>query len=202
MSLIHVSSQGDKGGSATRFSNFFPNPIIIEPNSQVALVNIILSPNGNVLIDDTNNVLYFAIGALSASTQGASQNRVVIAEGEYTAAELAVLLTDGLNAMTFQAPYYKFASPTGGGWLVSLNTDSTTGKPVSYEFKNTQNDQPAITAWAGRAGWTTSGSATFAADQVEFESLDAYTSTATGAAGTRVAANYFGVSKANVAAND
>ena len=195
MSLIHVSSQGDKGGSSTRFSNFFPNPIIIEPNSQVALVNIILSPNGNVVIDETNNTLIFAIGSVIGGKDTVSpQNRVVIASGEYTADELAVLITDGMNALTFQAAYYKFGDPTGGGWLVTvIKVDE---KPTAFKFLNTQNDQPALKAYASRAFWEATGGTTYAADQLEYEDI------VTNPAVPEAPNSFFGVLKADVAANN
>ena len=195
MSLIHVSSQGDKGGSSTRFSNFFPNPIIIEPNSQVALVNIILSPNGNVVIDETNNILVFAIGSVIGSVDTVSpQNRVVIAAGEYTADELAVLITDSMNALTFQGAYYKFADPTGGGWAVSvIKVDE---KPSAFKFENTQNDQPALKAYASRAFWEATGGTTFAADQLEYEDIT------TSPAVPEAPNSFYGVFKADVAANN
>tara|TARA_R110002124_G_C8973954_1_gene515586 strand:- start:10275 stop:12065 length:1791 start_codon:yes stop_codon:yes gene_type:complete len=194
MSLIHVSSQGDKGGSSTRFSNFFPNPIIIEPNSQVALVNIILSPNGNVVIDETNNTLIFAIGSVIGGKDTVSpQNRVVIASGEYTADELAVLITDGMNALTFQGAYYKFADPTGGGWLVTvIKVDE---KPSAFKFQNTQNDQPALKAYASRTNWEATGGTTYAADQLEYEDIT------TSPAVPEAPNSFFGVYKADVAAN-
>ena len=62
MSLISLNSGGDLGGNPSRFSNYFPNPIIFQPNSQIALLNIVVNPNGQIHIIDNNNTFYFRIG--------------------------------------------------------------------------------------------------------------------------------------------
>ena len=142
MSLIHLSSQGDNGGTATRFSNFFPNPIVIEPNSQVALVNVVLNPNGNIQIDDSNNSLFFSIGVITGATPN-PQHKITVAEGEYSPQLLADTLTDLLNAQTTQQPYRKLVGGTLG-WNVSIVKDTTTQEPRAFKFSNTQNTLPAV----------------------------------------------------------
>ena len=151
MSLIHLSSQGDNGGTATRFSNFFPNPIVIEPNSQVALVNVVLNPNGNVQIDDSNNVLFFSIGAITGGAPN-PQHKITVPEGEYSAQLLADTLTDLLNDKTSQQPYRKLVGGTLG-WNVSIVKDTTTLEPRAFKFSNTQNLQPAIEGFNKKADY-------------------------------------------------
>ena len=203
MSLIHLSSQGDAGGSANRFSNYFPNPIIIEPNSQVALVNIVLTPNGSIIIDSTNNILYFVIGSAKGAAAN-PQNKVVIPLGDYTPDALATAIQTGLNNGTYQAPYRYFDGVAGTiGWVVSIVKDTTTQQPRAFEIKNTQNPQPELEGFANLANTTTIGGAGYAADQMTFEAKSINDGTTKNAAGSLIGAfNWTGLTKENVAANN
>ena len=127
MSLIHLSSIGDNGGSATRFSNYFPNPIIIEPNSQVALVNCVLNPDGNIIINEDNNLLYFSIGVIGGTTPN-PQHELIVPHGDYTPEDLATELTTQLNALTLQQPYRRLDGATTGGWQVSIVNDTAANR--------------------------------------------------------------------------
>ena len=62
MSLVNLDSFGANGSTPNNFRNFFPNPIVLPPNSQVALVNIKLNTNRKIVITRYNNLLYFRIG--------------------------------------------------------------------------------------------------------------------------------------------
>ena len=152
MSLIHLSSIGDNGGSATRFSNYFPNPIIIEPNSQVALVNCVLNPDGNIIINEDNNLLYFSIGVIGGSTPN-PQHELIVPHGDYTPDDLATELTTQLNALTLQQPYRRLSGATTGGWQVSIVNDTTTLDPRAFKFQSVQNVQPAITGFNKKDDW-------------------------------------------------
>ena len=203
MSLIHLSSQGDAGGSANRFSNYFPNPIIIEPNSQVALVNIVLTPNGSILIDSTNNILYFVIGTAKGTAPN-PQNKVVIPVGDYTPDALATAIQTGLNNGTFQAPYRYFEGVTGTiGWVVSVVEDTTTQQPRAFEIKNTQNPQPELEGFANLSNTQVIGSVGYAADQMTIEAKSINDGATKNAAGSLIGAfNWTGLTKEDVAAND
>tara|TARA_R110002049_G_scaffold305677_1_gene502957 strand:+ start:1067 stop:2842 length:1776 start_codon:yes stop_codon:yes gene_type:complete len=204
MSLIHLSSQGDAGGSANRFSNYFPNPIIIEPNSQVALVNIVLTPNGSIIIDSTNNVLYFVIGSAVSSSVANPQNKVVIPIGDYTPDALATAIQNGLNNGTYQAPYRYFDGVAGTiGWQVSIVEDTTTQQPRAFEIKNTQNPQPELEGIANLANTETIGGVGYAADQMTFEAKSINDGTTKNAAGSLIGAfDWTGLTKEDVVAND
>ena len=152
MSLIHLSSKGDAGGSATRFSNYFPNPIIIEPNSQVALVNCVLNPDGDIIITPDNNKLYFSIGVISGTTPN-PQHEVIVPTGDYTPAELATQLTTLLNTNTLQQAYRRLSGATAGGWNVSVVADTASGEPRAFKFQSVQNAQPALTGAADDERW-------------------------------------------------
>ena len=152
MSLIHLSSIGDNGGSATRFSNYFPNPIIIEPNSQVALVNCVLNPDGNIIINESNNLVYFSIGVIGGTTPN-PQHELIVPHGDYTPNDLASELTTQLNALTTQQAYRRLTGATTGGWTVSVVLDTASGDPRAFKFQSVQNVQPAITGFNKKENW-------------------------------------------------
>lgn len=170
MSLIHLSSIGDNGGSATRFSNYFPNPIIIEPNSQVALVNCVLNPDGNIIISEGNNLLYFSIGVIGGTTPN-PQHELIVPHGDYTPTDLAAELTTQLNALTTQQAYRRLTGATTGGWNVSVVLDTSSGDPRAFKFQSVQNVQPAITGFNKSADWKAIDSTT-AANRITRASAD------------------------------
>ena len=118
MSLITLNSNGQ---SPFLFTNHFPQPIKIPPNSQVCLLKFLHFRDSSVYnITSSNNTLRFVIGNTSYDA-----TRVLrLIEGQYSGAEFATQLALQFNQVTQQQNY---------SWGVTFVTEDPTTSPPTPE---------------------------------------------------------------------
>jgi len=120
MSLITLNSNGQ---DPSLFSCHFPQPIKLEPYTQVCLLKFLHFRDTNIYnITNSNNELQFCIGDTNKDALRIAR----VAPGEYTGLQLASAITTAMNNVLQQQNY---------SWLCTfIPADSTTSPPTNEGF--------------------------------------------------------------------
>tara|TARA_R110002012_G_scaffold237919_1_gene411681 strand:+ start:15476 stop:17872 length:2397 start_codon:yes stop_codon:yes gene_type:complete len=152
MSLITLNSNGQ---NPSMFACHFPQPIRLEPYSQVCLLKFLHFRDTDVFnITTSNNQLQFCIGNTNLDALRVAR----VAPGEYTGPELATAITLAMNNVLQQQNYswvcqYLDADPTSSpptleGFEINFNSEVTPdNEPIDYNIQTSINiiqDQGAI----------------------------------------------------------
>jgi len=120
MSLITLNSNGQE---PFFYSTHFPQPIKIEPYSQVCLLKFLHFRDGSVFnITNMNNVLMFFIG----NTANDAIRIARIPPGQYSGPELATEIENAMNNVC-QQQHYNFT-------CTHIPEDDTTAPPTLEGF--------------------------------------------------------------------
>ena len=131
MSLITLNSDGQ---NPSLFSCHFPQPIKLEPYSQVCLLKFLHFRDTNIYnLTTSNNELQYCIG----NTLQDALRVARVVPGEYTGTELALAITTAMNNVLQQQNFT---------WLCTfIPTDATTSPPTEEGFKIEYSSLPKPT---------------------------------------------------------
>ena len=101
MSLLSTSSTTNQ--EAFLYENHYPQPIVIEPNSQICLQKFIHYRGALYEVNSQNNVIGFRFGTGSGNQDVPRFAEIPI--GTYDGADLATAITDALNSVNQQQNY-------------------------------------------------------------------------------------------------
>ena len=118
--------------SPSSFTNFFKSPLIIEPNSEVAVESVKLTRGDEWEIKD-NNLFFIYFGeeqSASRKSGDCAKNgvRITLARGSYNLEQMRKALEDGINKAPLGPELY-------GTCEVSINKNSTSLEFDGFEFK-------------------------------------------------------------------
>lgn len=122
MSLLSTSSTTNQ--EAFLYENHYPQPIIIEPNSQICLQKFIHYRGALYEVSTQNNIIGFRLG-----TGGQNQDTArfaAIPTGSYDGASLAAAITLALNSVNQQQNYE---------WLVNFIPAPSTNDDDSFQIQ-------------------------------------------------------------------
>jgi hypothetical protein len=143
MSLIATNSKTER--NAAYYSNNFPQPIEIRPQSQICLQKFIHTrDSGRWDITLENNTLEFKFGTLQGADSPIRQ--AVLNRGVYTGADLATEVARALNAANQQQNFK---------WEVTFVNDPAADPVNQFTVSLTQPDQATFDVKGGN--WSTSG---------------------------------------------
>ena len=101
MSIILLQSEKqitpdliDSSDDPSDFVNIFRKPITIQPNQTVELVSFGFNKTESIILNTTNNVMYYRIGGFD----NYNTTKVTLAIGIYTIAQFIVEFQNKLNA--------------------------------------------------------------------------------------------------------
>mgnify|MGYP003664161404 FL=1 len=143
MSLISLSSKSVSRNDSTQqspfnFKNFFPQPIIIKPKSQVCLTTFYhFRTEGIYNINSNNNLIGFCFG----DRQNNNVMYATLSKGNYEGAELATEIARAMNASNVQQNYL---------WTATFTEGSAVAIPQTFdEFTLTYENVPTPTEKGG-----------------------------------------------------
>ncbi len=148
MSLISLSSSSKDDlvqQAPFNFKNHFPQPIIIKPNSQVALINFYhYRDDGYYRINSQNNIIGFCLG----DSRVVGYHYARVETGRYEGATLATAVADALNKALVQQNYsFQVAFAGGNPNANPITFDTFT---ISYVYVASPNSKGG--SWSKLAG--------------------------------------------------
>ncbi len=143
MSLISLSSKSVSRNDSTQqapfnFKNFFPQPIVIKPKSQVCLTTFYhFRTEGIYNINSNNNLIGFCFG----DRQNNNVMYASLTKGNYEGDELATEIARAMNASNVQQNYL---------WTATFTEGSAVAIPQTFdEFTLTYENVPTPTEKGG-----------------------------------------------------
>ncbi len=158
MSLVSLSSNSAKVQYLTQrpfdFSNHFPQPIILEPDSEVCLTNLTFGSPGddnyeirgsqNPSINDGNNKFMISFGDKGYY----GQDIILLRDGSYTGAQLATEIARALNEQC-KFEYYQFSCVFAQGNPVANPPENDT-----FTISYTERPNYRFADLQGKGTWT------------------------------------------------
>lgn len=156
MSLINLSSETRNSvlqQKAFNFRNFFPQPLIIKPNSQVCLSSFYhFRSEYYYRVSTLNNIIAFGFGDRNTN----SMMYAAMDPGRYTGEELAVEIPKAMNAVNLQQNYTWSCTftignrnanpPTEDVFVISYeNVPTPTTKGGVWSFLNSRSSEGTLT---------------------------------------------------------
>ena len=134
MSLISTSSTTSQ--EAFLYENHYPQPIVIEPNSQICLQKFIHYRANQYEVDSQSDIIGFRFGSGSAENPGQFDTArfARIPNGSYTATVLAEAITTALNSVNQQQNYVWTCN-----YIPPADPDDVDGFQILYNSVPTPN---------------------------------------------------------------
>lgn len=133
-----ITLQSNSDSDANQFTNFFKEPVQIQPNSEVALVSIAYKFENTIVIDATNDTFNIQLGTENLT--------VTVAQGNYNSDTFLAALNTALDTAIAAGAYRtQQAFPSGDSQFAWANGTKTQLKlALSYSPGNWDDDDGLI----------------------------------------------------------
>jgi hypothetical protein len=139
-----ITLQSDSGGNANQFSNYFREPVQIQPGSEIALVAIAYVFENSIVVDATNDTFNIQLGTENLTV-------VVAQSATYTKATFLVALNVALNtALTTSAYRTQQAFPVTDNYFDWADaTESSLKLILAYSPTDWDDDDGLVKSVSG-----------------------------------------------------